>query len=86
MTVIPNWQADKYSSKWVITFLAAVAPFFSSKITWSIRDDRTLTMANSVATKKAVKAINTAINNNFIGIDNELSYGVRRTPPIKINE
>ena len=71
VTVIPSWQADKYSSKWVITFLAAVAPFFPSAISWSMRDDRTLTIANSVATKKAVKAINIAIKNKLRVVDNE---------------
>ena len=71
VTVIPNWQADKYSSRWDVTFLAASAPFRPSSTNWSIWDERTLTIANSVATKKAVKAINIAKMNKLTVVNGQ---------------
>ena len=65
VTVIPNWQADKYSSKFEITFFAERALLFPSSINWSILEPQTLTIANSEVTKNAVKAIKMAIITKF---------------------
>ena len=83
VTVMPSWQADKYSSKWVTTFLADTAPFFPSSTSWSILVVRTFTIANSVATKNAVKAINTAKIIKLMAVNKSSYFKVRLTPPIK---
>ncbi len=80
---MPSWQADKYSSKWVTTFLADTAPFFPSSISRSILVARTFTIANSVATKNAVKAINTAKIIKLMAVNKSSYFKVRLTPPIK---
>ena len=54
---MPSCVADRYSSRSDVTFFAAKAFLFPSSINWSIRELRTLMIENSVATKKAVKAI-----------------------------
>ncbi|GIN61936.1 hypothetical protein J27TS8_19290 [Robertmurraya siralis] len=50
----------------------------------SIRETRTFTIANSVATKNAVKAINKTIKNKLIVVNHWSYTKVRRTPPSKV--
>ena len=64
-----------------MTFLADTAPFFPSNMSWSIFDDMIFTIANSVATKNAVKTIK-IVKIIRLMVVNDLPYLVRRTPPI----
>ena len=58
--VMPSWQAERYSSRLETTFLARTALRLPSAISWSMRVVLTFTIANSLATKNAVKAIKAA--------------------------
>ena len=80
---MPSWVADKYSSKCVMTRFALIAFLFPSSISWLILVARTLTIANSEATKNMVLAsrMNNAIKLAVYIYPLQLQFREEDSPP-----